>query len=218
MRNIQRFAVLACVALAGVAAAVAAGRTAALPPRYAPSSLDGELKIVDNPVDGRSWAVWAYRAGAEYDVALSVVDSNGNWQLPTFIGQADRRNQTQPTLTVDAAGTMYLAFIDGPERRLLLTTLRLGDVEWSSALTLSDPGARAARPVLRVLGLRLVVAYTTGGQVRLRDYPLAVDGGLEEGVSEGPDPFNRQPPPPDQTPPPPPTDQDDETTSPKQGG
>jgi hypothetical protein len=216
MRNIQRLGVAACVLLAAVAVVGAAGRTGALPPRYAPNSLDGGLTIVENPVDGRAWAVWAYRAGAEYDLALSVTDSNGHWQLPTFIGQGDRRNQVQPSLVVDASGTMYLAFVDGPERRLLLTALRVDETEWSPARTLSDPGARTAKPILRVLGQRLVVAYTASGQVRLSDYAIS-GGGLVDGTSDGSDPFDRskEPPPSEKDPPPPANDGDTKTPTPK---
>ena len=210
MRSIQRF-VLACgVAVLAVGALTAEGRARALPPRYSPAALDGPLVQVDNPVDGRTWAVWAFRNGAEYDLALSFVDSNGGWHVPSMVGEGDRRNQTQPALATDARGTVYLAFVDGPERRLLLTSLEAGYDEWSPVVTLSRPNERAAKPALRVVNGRLVVAYMDGVRLQLLDQPLA--GSLPEGVSEGPDPFDRQTPPPDKQDPPPPSTSNDGTT------
>jgi hypothetical protein len=210
MRSIQRF-VLACgVAALAVGALAAEGRARALPPRYSPAALDGPLVQVDNPVDGRTWAVWAFRNGAEYDLALSFVDSNGGWHVPTMVGEGDRRNQTQPALATDARGTLYLAFVDGPEHRLLLTSLEAGYDEWSPVVTLSRPTERAAKPALRVVNGRLVVAYMDGVRLQLLDQPLL--GSLPEGVSEGPDPFDRQTPPPDKEDPPPPTSSNDGTT------
>ena len=217
MRRIDRL-VLACGAAVLAAGALAAGgRSAALPPRYSPGSLDGPLVQLDNPVDGRTWAVWAFRNGAEYDLALTFVDSNGGWHAPSMVGQGDRRNQTQPTLATDAKGTVYLAFVDGPERRLLLTTLRLEDfgwTGWSEPATLSLPDERVAKPVLKVVGGRLVVAYLVAGTPRLLDLPLV--GDLPEGVSEGPDPFDGLPPPPqdDSSEPPPKPSNDGKTKSP----
>jgi hypothetical protein len=220
MRRIERL-VLACGAAVLAAGALAAAGRTALPPRYSPGSLDGPLVQLDNPVDGRTWAVWAFRNGAEYDLALSFVDSNGGWHTPSLVGQGDRRNQTQPALATDGSGTVYLAFIDGPERRLLLSALVAGETEWSSLVTLSASDERAAKPVLKVVGGRLVVAYLVAGTLQVLDLPLAGSlpeaGRLPEGVSEGPDPFDREPPP-DGDPPAPTPSNDGPTKTPTPRG
>jgi len=219
MRRIERL-VLACGAAVLAAGALAAAGRNALPPRYSPSGLDGPLVQLDNPVDGRTWAVWAFRNGAEYDLALSFVDSNGGWHWPSLVGEGDRRNQTQPTLATDGSGTMYLAFVDGPERRLLMSTLAFGETEWSALVTLSAPDKRVAKPVLKVVGGRLVVAYLAAGQLQVFDLPLAGSppeaGKLPEGVSEGPDPFDRGAPPPEPDPPVPTPSNDGPTKTPTQ--
>jgi hypothetical protein len=204
MRRTERL-VLACgAAVLAAGALAAAGRTTSLPPRYSPSSLDGPLVQLDNVVDGRTWAVWAFRNGAEYDLALSFVDSNGGWHVPSLVGEGDRRNQTQPALATDARGTVYLAFVDGPERRLLMSALVRGETEWTPLVTLSAPDERTAKPVLRVVGERLVVAYLVVGKLQVLDLALAGSvpeaGKLPEGVSEGPDPFDRGAPPEDDPP------------------
>ncbi len=218
MRRIERLVVACGAAVLAAGALAAAGRTTAMPPRYSPSSLDGPLVQLDNAVDGRTWAVWAFRNGAEYDLALSFVDSNGGWHVPSLVGEGDRRNQTQPTLATDAKGTVYLAFVDGPERRLLMSALVAGETTWSPLVTLSAPDERAAKPVLRVVGERLVVAYLVAGKLQVLDLALASlpeAGKLPEGVSEGPDPFDRQPPPEDTPDPPvPPPSNEGDTKSP----
>jgi len=219
MRRIKCLVVALGVALCAATAAGAGGRNGVLPPRYVPNSLDGALIELSNPVDGRTLTVWAFHNGTEYDLAVSFIDSNGWWQPPMLVGQGDRRNQVQPALAVDARGTVYLAFVDGPERRLLLSTLPAGGTEWSPATALTAPGARAAKPVLQVVGDRLVVGYMAAGQVRMLDVPLASAAPLPEGVSEGPDPFDRdKQPPDDKSEDPPPSTGDGTTTSPTPKG
>jgi len=210
--------IVGCLALCavGVMAAgdIPAGvRGSALPPRYAPNSLDGALIVVSSPLDGSGWAAWAYRSGAEYDIALSFTDSNGSWQAPMFVGANDRRNQIQPSLAADSRGTIYLAFVDGPARRLLLSTLPAGGTEWSPAVPVTGPETRASWPVLKVVGNRVILAYNSAGQTRVTDFPILGDGGLTDRVSEGPDPFDQRPPGPDAEPPPPPSN-DGATKSP----
>ncbi len=216
MRRLVGSLALCAVGIVAAASTLASGRISALPPRYAPNSLDGALVEVSNPVDGRGWAVWAYRNGAEYDVAVSSTDSNGWWQEPVLIGNNDRRNQTQPALAVDARGTVYLAFVDGPERRLLLSTLPAGSIDWSPAVPVTAAELRVSRPVLKVVGDHVALAYFAAGQVRLMDFPIVGSRGRTDGVSEGPDPFDRQPPPDDGSDDsPPPTSDDGTTKSPR---
>jgi hypothetical protein len=143
-----------------------------VPHRYAPNSLDGRLAQIDRVEGDRTLAAWAYRNGAEYDIAISRVDENGQWTEPVFIGLDDGRDQTQPALALDADGNAYLAYADQAEQRVLVAVLRADRDEWSFSLAVTAPGAEAQSPALRVVGNRLVVAFRTGEELQMIDLPL----------------------------------------------
>jgi hypothetical protein len=169
-KSVTVFATVLCVLALGTAVLAASAR--GVPHRYSPHSLDGRLAQIDRVEGDSSLAAWAYRNGAEYDIAISRVDENGRWTEPVFIGVDDGRDQTQPALALDSDGNAYLAYADRAEGRVLLVVLRADRDEWSRPVALTALGADAQSPLLRVVGNRLVVAYRTGEELQMIDLPL----------------------------------------------
>lgn len=167
------------------------GRDVGRPHRFAPESRDGDLVQVQNPTDGRNWAAWAYRNGAEFDLAIAATDAAGFWSEPVFVGLDDGSDQIQPAITVDGLGTIYLAYVDRAADTILITALRAGTDAWSMPTALTEPSAHGRSPSLAVVGNRLVVAYRSGDEVRIMDLPLlpALSPTLgTHGINDGPDP------------------------------
>jgi hypothetical protein len=182
--------------------AVLADPPRGVPHRYAPNSLDGRLAQIDRVEGGRTLAAWAYRNGAEYDIAISRVDENGRWTEPIFIGLDDGRDQTEPALALDADGNAYLAYSDRDEQRVLLVVLRADRDEWTRPLALTSRGTEAQSPALRVVGNRLVVAYRTGEELQMIDLPLTQTGDQPSllTIIDHPDPVEYTPTPGTDTP------------------
>jgi hypothetical protein len=154
--------------------------------RYVHPSLDGPPIVSTSPLDGTSWAAWAYRSQGEFDLALSSRDSSGLWSPPRFLGARDRLNQVEPSFAVDQAGNFYLAFAVREKARIYLSALHQGSAQWSPPVEVSLPGERASTPGLRIVGDRLVLGYRDGTRVVLRDFPL-LGAVLPQGVQDGPD-------------------------------
>jgi hypothetical protein len=161
----------------------------ALPHRYlGGSGPDRGLVTATNPLDGRVWSAWAYRSGAEFDVAVSVQDTNGAWSEPVFVGRGDGLDQVDPALTFDAAGNLYLAHVDRPSGELRVSMLAAGATRMTSSVVVSSPGERTAAPTLMVTGPYLMVGYRVGPRVMLRSVSLAPTT-RPFGVQDGPDGF-----------------------------
>ena len=186
MRRTRLPIVALLLALPGASGAWAG--EAALPHRYSTSSLDGGLVQIQNPVDGRAWSVWAYRSGAEYDIAVSV-RQGGLWSEPSFLGQADSKSQIQPALTVDPSGNLYLAFALREIGQIMLSTLRVGSDVWSAPVSIVGEPGRHFAPALRIVGGMLVVAYRSGAYVGITVVPLLGQVSRPEGIQDGPDGF-----------------------------
>ncbi len=170
--------------------AVSAAPPSLLPERYAPGRHDQEPVTIADPVHGVVWSAWAYRNGAEYDLALSALGANGRWTEPTLFGLDDGSDQVAPALAVDAAGNVYVAVEVRPAGRIELAVLPAGRSEWIGPLAISADGEIARDPALLVVGGRLVVAYGTPNGVVLRDRALFVvqDPTVRTwGIQEGPD-------------------------------
>ncbi len=168
-----------------------------LPHRYNPNSMDGKLTQLTRTTDGRTWAAWAYRSGAQFDVAVTSTDENGYWSEPIFIGANDGADQIQPVMAGDFDGNVYLAFTDRASGRILLATLSAGSDTWTAPLALTAPCAGASSPALRVVRDRLVVAYRSGRGIDMIDLPLAgIDGGFSsDTINDNPDPVEYNPEP-----------------------
>lgn len=175
---------VAAVALPGFAG------TRARPTRF--GALDRGLTDAANQHDGVSWAAWAYRNGAEYDVAVSFDRGDGIWSEPTLIGQDDGRNQMEPSLTFDARGTLYLVFTDRTSNQIMLTVLPRSATSFATPIALTPIGQAAGNPAARVVGDRLVIGYRLGRTgVALVDVPLVDPGGsitTDGSFTDGPDP------------------------------
>ena len=70
----------------------------------------GASVVVEDSVRGVTWSAWAYRNGAEYDIAVSWLDSSGRWSEPELLGFDDDVDQRDPALLVDRNGVVYLAY------------------------------------------------------------------------------------------------------------
>jgi hypothetical protein len=167
------------------------GRDVGRPHRFAPEARDGGLVQIQSPTDGRTWAAWAYRNGAEFDLAISFTDRAGFWSEPVFVGLDDGSDQIQPALAVDRLGTVYLAFVDRASDVIVITALRAGTQVWSMRTALTEPAAHGRWPSLAVVGNRLVVAYRSGDEVQIMDLPLLPalsPAATTQGINDGPDP------------------------------
>jgi hypothetical protein len=192
-----RFAtVLLAVGLAtGAVAADAFEYEAQLvPDRYNRLSLDGPLISLTNPVDGRTWSAWAYRDGAEYDIAIAFREPAGPWSEPVFLGRLDGRDQVEPAMTADADGNLYLAYTDRGTGAILLTVLSAGADTWFDPTPVTGEGERGFTPSLRVVADRLVLAYRSGWSIVIRD--LALLGPptpvSPDSIWDSPDPYGDQ--------------------------
>ena len=183
-----------------------------LPFRYAPRSMDGEIRLLELPDSQSTVAVWAYRSGAQYDIAISTTDANGDWSDPVFIGRDDGRNQIDPVIAADASGNVYLAYTDVAEGSVKLSTRPAGRTDWTPPVGVTPQAAQADRAGVMVVGQRLVVAYNVGRQIQMIDLPLLNGAVTVRTINDSPDPIGRE----DDTPP----DDDDPPSghySPKKG-
>ena len=162
--------------------------SADVPPRYLPHALDGEVVQVSNEVDGRAWSAWAYRNGAEYDLAVSVSTVPGVWSAPRLLGLDDGLDQSQPALAVDPRGAIYLAYSLG-DGTLAVRTLPPFSVVWSDGVRVHIADRALTDPSLLVVGESLVLGYRDGQDVELLSLPLVQPVGTTgSSIYDGPDP------------------------------
>lgn len=188
--------VCCCVALAATSVAAPIkeiGRDA--PTRYLPS-WDGRLASVEL-TDGSAWNVWSYRNGAEYDLALAFRSPDGDWAPTEFIGEADGSDQLQPQAIADAAGHLYVTWVDRRGNLSLAIRSAVG-TGWSPATVIAE-GQRLATPTMGIVGDRLVIAYRDGAGVSMVDLPLlqtlVLQGAFgQHGLHDVPDPVTRENP------------------------
>lgn len=177
--------VSSCLLLSAVALAAGGHR---MPDRYAPGSLDGTPIVVEDAAHGRTWSAWAYRNGAEYDIAVSVLDGSGVWSEPVLFGRDDGVDQTDPALAIDADGTVYLAFAVADARVIRFATLREGTGSWIGPVTAAHTQGAAGAPALLLVADRAVLAYRDGESVRMLAFRRLAAGAISTfGIQEGPD-------------------------------
>jgi hypothetical protein len=146
--------------------------------------IDGPLASVTS-ADGRAWAVWSYRASGEYDIAIASRSASGTWAPPSFLGRRDGVDQIDPTLAIDANGTLYLAYVTKSPGRVVVTTLPVGASSWT-APTIVAVEAGMSAPAIRIVRDRLVVAYRTTRGVAIVDIAAAAPQATQ-GIQDGPD-------------------------------
>ena len=69
-RPLRILTVVCCLALLATTPGLCELRDNPRLPRYVSTVLDGHPVTVENPVDGRTWMVWAYRSGGEFDIVV----------------------------------------------------------------------------------------------------------------------------------------------------
>lgn len=177
----------AATALAIVAAFLAAADVFAqvnVPRRFS-ANVDRDLVEFVNYVDGRTWSVWSYKSGAEYDIAVSLKNPDGSWGEPSFLGSDDSRSEVQPALATDTNGTLYMAFAVRETGQIMLTTLRVNSLTWSTPRRAVFAAGRHAAPSVIALSSQVVVAYRTGQRVGMALMPVVGFGPY--GINDGPD-------------------------------
>jgi WD40 repeat protein len=84
------------------------------PPR-AITLTDNQKQSLDLAVslDGRIYAVWSERIGTDYDIMFSFSSNNGTtFSSPIVVNQQTTGNQFYPSIGVDSAGTIFVAWWD----------------------------------------------------------------------------------------------------------
>jgi hypothetical protein len=148
--------------------------------------LDGPVTTLTAP-DGRTLAAWAYRASGEFDIAFTAREAgSGTWSAPVFFGRMSGADELDPSIAMDANGTVYVAFATSHPSRIELTVLPAGSNDWATPVVISGTDA-ASSPTLLVVGQHLVLGYKTARGVELVDLPLGGDGNQINGVQDGPD-------------------------------
>lgn len=157
-------------------------------PRYNRFAHDGTPVSVTNPLDGRTWSAWSYRAGSEHDIAVASIGPDGVWSDPVFLGADDRLDQVSPSLAVDASGHVYLVFAVHPVGRVLLYAMPRGGTEWQAVGAITARGEMGFAPAVAVIGERLVVAFRNAERgVSIREVGLLAPPVAGQGIQDGPD-------------------------------
>jgi hypothetical protein len=185
-KKIASLAVLCAIALCCFSFGTTSAREFRTPHRFLPNSLDRGLIEVSNPIDGRTWAVWSYRNGAEYDIALSYATGSGSWSEPVFLGRDDGLDQIEPALVADAGGTLYVAYAELETNRVMLSFLPANGERWAQPVILAA-SAVGRTPALRLVGDRVIVAYRAPEGIRIVDFPTLTTG-TNHSIFDGPDP------------------------------
>lgn len=153
---------------------------------------DGKMALAVDAATQTEWAVWSYRNGGQYDVAIVrrslAVDAgiDAEWTEPAFIGADDGLSQVQPSLAADPAGNLYLAYAQAGQ--VILTTRPAGSSAWTAPVSVA-PGRRVTSPLVKVVGDRLIVAYRHGAEIELHDVPLLQEVFRGSTIHDAPDPI-----------------------------
>ena len=135
--------------------------------------------------DGRMWSVWSYRAPGEFDLAFAIRDASGAWGPTFFLGRRDGIDQVDPSVAIDAAGNVYVAYATRSPQRVFTAVLPAGGSAWSNP-TLVSP-EEGAMPAMRIVLDRVVIAYRTARTIKIVDLPVYVAPATPDGIQDGPD-------------------------------
>lgn len=200
MRNLKPVLYVLCCLVLCIATFAQAGQKSiqSAPRDYLPGS-DRSLVQLTNPVDGTLWSVWSYSNGAEFDLAISATAVEGNTTELLLIGEADHFDQSEPALTVDANGTLYLAYTEQVGRagkRLVVSALPFGGTTWTFPVTMSGPARGLGSPALAVVSDRVVLAFQVRDGIEILDLP-PLQLSYDMNFTDDPDPVSNYWPEPD---------------------
>jgi hypothetical protein len=134
---------------------------------------DGPPAVAWHEPSGWPVVVWAYKAGADHDVAIARW-TGSSWGSIEFL-TSSTEDERDPRVFVERNGTIHVAWwVDGPDRRVMLATLLANDVTWLAPVRVSPPEEAGMRPTVAVLDGGLHVAYE---RVRLGEAQPASSGG-----------------------------------------
>jgi hypothetical protein len=181
---------LAAVASSGAVVAapkksspVGSGSRSAAPAEFV-SQIDGPMATAAG-IGGRTWAAWAYRAAGEFDVAVSSRDAAGLWSPPTYVGRRDGIDEVEPSVAVDALGTVYVAFTTRGTGRVSVSALVVGASTWLGPVIVSG-NEHATSPAIRIFDNHVVVAYRTAAGTGIAELPV-LPAFVIMGIQDGPD-------------------------------
>jgi hypothetical protein len=186
MLNRRSFGLFATAGLlsVGVSAWAGGGAPTSFSRDYVPR-LDGAPTSVIT-ADGRTLSVWSYRASGEFDLAIAVRDAGGVWGPTSFLGRRDGVDQVEPSVAIDGAGNVYVAYATRAPQRIWTAVLPAGGSTWSVPTLISPE--EGALPALRVVLDRVVIAYRTARSIRIVDLPVYVAPNSPDGIQDGPEP------------------------------
>lgn len=185
-------ALLIAAALTGSATAASAVRKPFSSPAKG-SVVTDHIPEFDGPMttltgrDGRTWAVWTFRAAHESDVAVSSREaSTTTWTAPVFFGRRSGFDEIDPTIALDSRGAVYVAFATTNPSRVAVAMLAVGSAAWSEPVIVSGTEAASA-PAMLLVGDRLIVAFRTARGVGMVDLPTIGGGNQIDGIQDGGD-------------------------------
>jgi len=186
----KRMTLIVMAALALLVSATFANAQSAVPHRFQPTHDTGLVSKV-NPVDGTTWSAWTYRQGAETDIAVASRNTDGTWNEPTLFGADDRIEQSQPALTIDHNGNVYVAWAEPNTGRVLVTAWGSATHYWTSPKVVNRARVHGSSPALMIAAQRrLVVGFVGNGTARLVEYRL-LPKGVQTQMEDGPDPVGQ---------------------------
>ncbi|MFQ5669340.1 MAG: hypothetical protein ACE5HD_02330 [Acidobacteriota bacterium] len=131
---------------------------------------DGAPSVVNHPLTGLPWAVWAFNEGGDYELAFSFFDGR-DWAAPILLGEAPNGvDDVEPQLVFSDDGRPIIAWgrvaPDGSSISIWLTSR--SDGQWQDPVQVSSPRRQASHPSLLLQGTQLILAYDTDRGVRIR--------------------------------------------------
>ncbi|RMG46862.1 MAG: hypothetical protein D6718_04855 [Acidobacteria bacterium] len=160
------------------------------------SAADGPVFMAED-ANGRLWATWAYRAGGEWDIAVSRAVGRV-WTAPQLLGVANGMDDLDPRLLFLPDGTGILAWWQRgplPEQAAVVVSYldsRTGTV-FSPPERLSDDTEVASHPSLFLTDGMPLVGYTArpadGEESRASVAVRPLRRQRPDGGAEGPEPW-----------------------------
>lgn len=135
---------------------------------YAPDDADQESPDLAVGPDGTVYVVWTdYRSGTDFDIYLGISrDAGVTFSDPLRVNSETEGTQVEPTIAIDGAGVVYVAWADNDR-----TTDSDYGVRWDIRLAVSEDGGASFTDAARmnppddVFAVYPELAATPGGAV-----------------------------------------------------